>query len=120
MDCDTLREYVARPEFSGVAMAARLAVAESYEYRLATGDRMPHVVGAIFALKNVAGWTDRREVEYRGLIGRLDLDRLTDEQLSRVARGEHPLAVLAESVPRQLPPGEPIEPMTPPEAEPAE
>ncbi len=57
-------------------------VAASYERRL---DR-PRCAGPIFALKNL-GWTDRREIESRTLVGKVDLNRLPDDLLQRVAKG---------------------------------
>ena len=37
----------------------------------------------------------RERVEVRGILGKIDFSRLTDSQLSRIAAGEHPWAVLA-------------------------
>ena len=30
------------------------------------------------------GWSDRREVEFKGSLASIDLNRLTDEQLARI------------------------------------
>ncbi len=60
--------------------------------------------GAIFALKNM-GWSDRREVEFKGSLAHIDFNRLSDDQLARIAGGEPLLAVLATSEPlKALPP----------------
>ncbi|NIM48260.1 MAG: hypothetical protein GTO22_03220 [Gemmatimonadales bacterium] len=51
----------------------------------------------------------RERVEVRGSLANLDLSRLQDDLLARIAAGEHPLSVLAsfaEGVP-QLGPGDP-------------
>ena len=85
-----LREYEARLGFSSVVKAAREAVTHAYELRL----REDRPTGAIFALKNM-GWSDRFDVQLSGTIGRLDLNRLSDEQIARIAAGEDARSVLA-------------------------
>jgi hypothetical protein len=44
-------------------------------------------------------YRERTEVGIKGIVGSLDLSRLTDEQLARISGGENVLAVLATSVP---------------------
>jgi hypothetical protein len=52
----------------------------------------------------------RDRIELRGSLSTLDYSRLTDEQLARIASGEHPLAVLSAGVPRPLLPApKPVE-----------
>ncbi len=41
------------------------------------------------------GWSDRQEVELRGAFANLDVMQLPDDLVRRLARGEHPLSVLA-------------------------
>ena len=55
----------------------------------------------IFLLKGALPDKYRERVDVRGTIANLDFSRLSDEQLDRIAAGEHPLAVLTEGV-RQL------------------
>jgi hypothetical protein len=107
VDKTSLYEYQQRPEFAHSVRRARSLVEASYEQRL---DR-DKPQGAIFALKNF-GWSDRREVEVRATLGHIDLTKLPDEAVQRIAAGENPhsvLASLAASEARQLPPGEPID-----------
>ena len=47
----------------------------------------------IFLLKGLKPEVYRERLEVRGSIAKLDFSRLTDEQLSRIAGGEHPYAV---------------------------
>jgi hypothetical protein len=49
----------------------------------------------IFLLKGAAPEKYRERVEVRGGLAKLNFDAMTDEQLSRISRGEHPFAVLA-------------------------
>ena len=86
--------YAERPEFTDAVKRAKLLVAQAYESRLHLRD----CVGAIFALKNL-GWSDRQEVAFSGSLASIDYSRLTDEQLQRIAGGEHPLAVLGSAAP---------------------
>jgi len=51
----------------------------------------------IFLLKGAAPEKYRERVEVSGAMAKIDFGRMTDEQLSRIARGEHPYAVLAPS-----------------------
>lgn len=51
----------------------------------------------IFLLKGLKPEVYRERLEVRGAIGKIDFNRLTDSQLSRIAGGEHPYAVLAPS-----------------------
>lgn len=47
------------------------------------------------AAKEVGGaFTNKKELDLNGLMGSIDLDRLNDQQLERIANGEHPIAVL--------------------------
>jgi len=56
------------------------------------------------------GWTDRQEVEFRGVLAHLDISRLPDELVARLAAGENPITVLAPVLQSSelpaLPPGE--------------
>ncbi len=79
-----------REEFSDSEKRAKLLIENQYERKL---DRAKPA-GAIFALKNM-GWSDRQEVELRGAFANLDVTQLPDELVGRLARGEHPLSVLA-------------------------
>lgn len=95
---DAMDEYAARDErYSDTVKAARLLVEMGYEERLHVKD----CIGAIFALKNM-GWTDRQDINVRGVIAGIDLDKFSDEQLQRVRAGAHPLQVMQEV--RLLPP----------------
>lgn len=49
----------------------------------------------MFRLKALRPEEYRERVEVRGAFASIDLNRLSDEQLARLAGGEHPLAVLA-------------------------
>lgn len=53
----------------------------------------------IFALKGALPDKYKDRMEVRGTLATLDLTRLTDDQLSRIANGEHPLAVLGSTLP---------------------
>lgn len=49
------------------------------------------------AAKEVGGaYTNKKEIDLNGLMKSIDLDRLTDQQLERIAHGEHPIAVLSD------------------------
>lgn len=102
----SLAEYGERPEFADAVKRARLLVEEDYE-RAARTAKNP--AGAIFGLKNL-GWSDRQDIEFRGVLAGLDMHRLTDEQLQRVAAGEDIMAVLATSAAKVLGPGPAPEP----------
>lgn len=95
----SLERYGERPEFSDSVKKAKLLIENQYERKL---DR-DKPAGAIFALKNM-GWSDRREVEFRGVYAHIDLTRLTDEQLARVSAGEEINFVIATSPVPALPP----------------
>ena len=60
-DRQSLYDYQARPEFSGVVKRARTVVENDYEKRLG----LSSPTGAIFALKNM-GWSDRQSHELSG------------------------------------------------------
>lgn len=75
-DRQSLYDYQARPEFSGVVKRARLKVEHDYERRLATSSP----TGAIFALKNM-GWSDRQQFEHSGPDG----GPIQTEQLSNAS-----------------------------------
>ena len=45
------------------------------------------------------GWSDRQEVEFKGSLANLDVARLPDWAVERLARGEHPLSVLMSATP---------------------
>lgn len=47
------------------------------------------------AAKEMGGWfTNKKLLDLNGLMSSINLDRLTDQQLERIANGEHPIAVL--------------------------
>lgn len=87
------------PGHEQVVKMIRRTVIDGYERDL----RGKYMVGSIFALKNLAGWTDKNEVQVKGLMAGINLDRLDDAQLQRVKSGEHPLAVIAEALPANDP-----------------
>ncbi len=87
---ESLDLYGERPEFTDSVKKAKLVIENQYERKL---DR-DKPAGAIFALKNM-GWSDRREVEFRGSLAHIDFNRLSDDQLARIAGGEYIPAVLA-------------------------
>jgi hypothetical protein len=60
----------------------------------------------IFLLKGLRPDKYRDRMEMRGMMGRFEMGRLPDEVVARIARGEHPMAVLA-SVLKELPAGAP-------------
>jgi hypothetical protein len=96
-------------EYSLVVNYIRAYVAAGYERDL----RSKHVIGSIFALKNLAGWTDRQDIQYQGVVAGLDLSRFNDEQLARVRSGENIAQVLSEG-PKLLPPAQvPLAEVTP-------
>lgn len=90
----SLDRYADRPEFGDSVKRAKLGIEHEYERRL---DR-DRPAGAIFALKQF-GWSDRTDLNVRALVGTLDVTRLSDEQLTRIASGEDVLAVLATTQP---------------------
>ena len=49
----------------------------------------------IFLLKGLRPDVYRERVEVSGTLSKIDFGRMTDEQLARIAAGEHPYAVLA-------------------------
>jgi hypothetical protein len=111
-----LNEYGSTyPEYSTAIKQARSLIEQDYEAALRSADTGGAAAGAIFGLKNM-GWSDR--VDVSGVIAHLDIGRLGDEQVERLARGEHVLAVLNGAPKRaQLgkgdpPPGEPAELVT--------
>lgn len=59
----SLHDLEKRPRFSYVVKKARLLVQQQYEERLLAGGQ---AAGAIFWLKNHAGYSDRTEVEHSG------------------------------------------------------
>ena len=83
-------DYGDRPEFAYSVKRAKLLIENQYERKL---DR-DKPAGAIFALKNM-GWSDRQEIEFRGVMGNIDLNKLPDDLIARLAAGEHPGSVLA-------------------------
>lgn len=111
-DVCSLHDYGKRPDFAHVVKRARMVVESGYEARVATAKTGGAVAGGIFVLKNVAPdrWKDRTEVEYRGLIARLDMRRLPEELVARLADGESPASVFAPYLDAErlaLPPGAP-------------
>lgn len=104
---DALGEYEKRGAgFADAVKRARLMVEHSYERRL---DR-DRPTGAIFGLKNF-GWSDRMDVNFRGILANLDIGRLTDEEIARLAGGESAMSVLSQRVaPAGLLPAGPPEP----------
>lgn len=70
----------------------------------------------IFLLKGAAPEKYRDRLDVRGVIDRIDFSRLTNTQLDRIVRGEHPMSVLAEAaeefhrIQGQLPPGREVSP----------
>jgi len=63
-------------------------------------------------------WRDESTVQLRGVLANLDMNRLSDEQLARIAGGEPTLAVLASAAERAVlalpaPGAEPEEPKSP-------
>lgn len=94
----TFYNYLERPAFKEVAEAAQFIISTAYEEKL---DR-PKCAGAIFALKNVAGWSDRRTVTTRAIAQRIDWSMVNDAQLDRMKAGEDPIAVLGTGVQRYL------------------
>jgi hypothetical protein len=87
----SLDRYGQRPEFRDVVRRAKLVVEHSYEKDL----RKPRPGGSIFALKNM-GWSDQREVTMRGMVAKVDIDKLPDAVIQRICDGIAPLAALAE------------------------
>ena len=55
----------------------------------------------IFLLKGLKPEVYRERLEVQGTLGQIDFGRMTDEQISRIAGGEHPWSVLAPT--RDLP-----------------
>jgi hypothetical protein len=101
---ESLDRYADRPEFADSVKKAKSVIAETYERRL----HGPQPAGAIFALKNM-GWSDRIDVDSRSLSANLDLSKLSDDQVRRLAAGEGTLSVLggaAEAAVRRLSAGD--------------
>lgn len=55
-------DYEKRPEFKASVRRARMLIEEIYEQMLGTS----HAAGPIFALKNMAGWSDQQEIKHSG------------------------------------------------------
>lgn len=100
------------PAFHDVVKRAKLAVEASYEQNL----RDPRPVGSIFALKAMHGWQDVQHVQLTGSLARINMDLLPDSLIERIARGEHPAAVLAAHLART---GEKIDKYLAPSSTPA-
>ena len=83
--------YGDRREFAHSVKRAKLLIENGYEVDLR---KTGNPAGSIFALKNM-GWSDRQEVEFRGVLAHLDISRLPDELVARLAAGENPISVLA-------------------------
>ena len=84
----------AREEFSDSVKRAKLVIENQYERKLDCAKP----AGAIVALKNM-GWSDRQEVEFKGSLANLDVSRLPDWAVERLAAGESPISVLASATP---------------------
>lgn len=78
----SLYDYEKRGEYSYIIKNARLRVEKGYELRLHGNNP----TGSIFALKNM-GWYDKQEIDQKTTIEdkRLDLSKLTDEELRTLA-----------------------------------
>ena len=83
--------YGDRPEFRVSVKRAKLLIENGYEVDLR---KTGNPAGSIFALKNM-GWSDRQEIEFRGVLAHLDVSLLPDELVARLAAGENPITVLA-------------------------
>ena len=81
-------------EFSDSVKRAKLLIENGYEVDLR---KTGNPAGSIFALKNM-GWSDRHDVEFRGGVGKVDLNKLPDALIARLAAGENLNAVLAGAV----------------------
>ncbi len=94
-DWETGTESQLEPKYCRAALVwqPRLRVVLMWPRGTATATPPPKPAGAVFALKNM-GWSERQEVESKGSLASIDLTRLSDEQLERIATGEHPLPVL--------------------------
>jgi hypothetical protein len=75
-------DYEERGEYSYIIKNARLRVEKGYELRL----HRNNPTGSIFALKNM-GWSDKQEIDQKTTFEdkRLDLSKLTDEELRTLA-----------------------------------
>ena len=87
----SLDRYGERPGFSGPVKRAKLLIENGYEVDLR---KTGNPAGSIFALKNF-GWSDRHDVAVSGSLANIDLTRLPDELIARIAAGENIHAVLA-------------------------
>lgn len=70
--------------------------------------RMKNYKGVAEMLEQAAkemgdSYTNKKEHSIQGKLANIDLDRLNDQQLQRIANGENPLSVLANSVQFYLP-----------------
>ena len=108
----SLDRYANRPEFVGSVKRAKLLVEHGYEVDLR---KTGNPAGSIFALKNF-GWSDRHDVAVSGSLANIDLTRLPDELIARIAAGENIHAVLA-SARREVPLLPAAEPLGLPAAE---
>ncbi len=91
-------EYGHRPEFSNSVKRAKLLIENGYEVDLR---KTGNPAGSIFALKNM-GWSDRHDVEFKGMLGNIDMNTLPDEAIARIAAGENIMAVLASMAERGI------------------
>ena len=65
MTTETLRQYAEKDEFSATVKTAKGIVEADVERRLLSGQA---ATGAIFWLKNNAGWKDKQETEHSGSV----------------------------------------------------
>ena len=84
-DRSSFYKYEDKEEFRHTIKTARLRIENDYEMGLKLGNNNS---GNIFALKNF-GWKDKQEVESTNKHEHTikDLDRLSDEELARIATG---------------------------------
>lgn len=78
----TLRNYEKDDQFFTTIKRAKQLVEISWEKQLRHGGS-----GAIFWLKNNAGWKDKSEKELSGALGIVDLSDKTDEELAAIING---------------------------------
>ena len=75
-----LCEYAAKGQFSDTVKKAKIKVEASVEERLLSGS---NATGAIFWMKNNAGWKDEQHQRHS-----FDFSKLTDEELEAIAAGQ--------------------------------
>lgn len=88
-------------EIAEIAISQRAYRLKKLQETLDNFERMKNYKGVNECLEQAAkemggAFTNKREHDFNGLMKSIDMNSLNDQQLQRIANGEHPLAVLAD------------------------